>query len=209
MPELLGRLFGPDPAFAQAAAAPGGSAAFMTSFAPFILIFVLFYFLLIRPQQKRQKQHKTMLGALKKGDKIVTNGGLFGTVSVAAKDVITLQVADNVRVRVLRTEVMGLQDDLTGAGAADTKRDKGEKAEKAISDHKSDKGDHYSVLGLSPNASEADIKKAYRKLVMKYHPDKNPGDKEAEARFRAIDEAYEALVGHGDKGSTTEKDSNG
>jgi len=137
MPELLGRLFGPDPAFAQAAA-PGGSAAFMTSFAPFILIFVLFYFLLIRPQQKRQKQHKTMLGALKKGDKIVTNGGLFGTVSVAAKDVITLQVADNVRVRVLRTEVMGLQDELTGgaAGTADAKAGKGDAGDKPEKDSK-------------------------------------------------------------------------
>ena len=132
MPELLDRLFGPAPALAQTAAEPGGSAAFMTSFAPFILIFVLFYFLLIRPQQKRQKQHKAMLAALKKGDKVVTNGGLLGTVSVAAKDVVTVQIADNVRVRVLRTEVMGLQDELTGAGASDAKGGKegGDKPEK-------------------------------------------------------------------------------
>lgn len=118
MPELLGRLFGPAPALAQTAGEPGGSAAFMTSFAPFLLIFVLFYFLLIRPQQKRQKEHKAMLAALKKGDKVVTNGGILGTVVAAAKDVVTVQVADNVRLRVLRTEVMGLQEEVAGAPAA-------------------------------------------------------------------------------------------
>jgi len=136
MPELLDRLFGPAPALAQTAPAPGGSAAFMTSFAPFILIFVLFYFLLIRPQQKRQKEHKTMLAALKKGDKVVTNGGILGTVIAAAKDVVTVQVADNVRLRVLRTEIMGLQDEVAGAPAA-----KGAKAEKPEKAESADAGD--------------------------------------------------------------------
>lgn len=129
MPELLGRLFGPEPALAQQ---PGGTSAFMTSFAPFLLIFVLFYFLLIRPQQTRQKRHKAMLADLKKGDRIVTNGGLLGTVTAAAKEVLTVQVADNVRVRVLRTEVMGLQDEVAGAPAGKAaKADKGAKPEAA------------------------------------------------------------------------------
>jgi preprotein translocase subunit YajC len=137
MPELLGRLFGPAPALAQQ---PGGTSAFMTSFAPFLLIFVLFYFLLIRPQQKRQKQHKAMLADLKKGDKIVTNGGILGTVTAAAKEVLTVQVADNVRLRVLRTEVMGTQEELAGAPAAKgAKAEKGGKAETADRDASTDK----------------------------------------------------------------------
>jgi preprotein translocase subunit YajC len=116
MPDPL-TLLGATPAYAQGAPAAGGGGAFLTSFAPFLLIFALFYFLLIRPQQKRQKAHRQMLEALKKGDKVVTNGGLMGQVAAVAKDVVTLQVADNVRVRVLRTEIMSLQDEALGEGA--------------------------------------------------------------------------------------------
>lgn len=116
MPEWL-NLLGATPAYAQAAPG-GGTGNFMYSFAPFILIFVLFYLLLIRPQQKRQKLHKQMLEALKKGDKVVTNGGLLGTVAAVTKEVITLQVADNVRLRVMRAEVMGLQGEVTEAPPA-------------------------------------------------------------------------------------------
>ncbi len=108
MLDLIG-LLGPTPAYAQAAAGGGGGGAFMTSFAPFILIFVLFYFLLIRPQQKRQKTHRQMLEAVAKGDKIVTNGGLLGTVSSVTKDVLTMQISDGVRIKVLRTELLGMQ----------------------------------------------------------------------------------------------------
>lgn len=124
---------GPAVAHAQEAGGPGGGAAFLTSFAPFILIFALFYFLLIRPQQKRQKQHRLMLEALKKGDKVVTNGGLLGTVAAVTKDVLTLQVADNVRLRVLRSEIMSLQEETRqGAAAAPAKagRKKEEQKEK-------------------------------------------------------------------------------
>jgi preprotein translocase subunit YajC len=82
-----------------------GSGAFFTSLLPFILIFVLFYALLILPQQRRQKKHRTMLEALKKGDRVVTTSGILGTVMNIAKDTITLQVADNVKIRVLRDSV--------------------------------------------------------------------------------------------------------
>ena len=116
------QFLGPTPAYAQeAAAGPAGSGAFLTSFAPFILIFVLFYFLLIRPQQKRQKQHRQMLEEIKKGDKVVTNGGLMGSVAAVTSDVVTLQIADNVRVKVIRGEIMGMQADYQKNGDAKDK----------------------------------------------------------------------------------------
>ncbi len=87
---------------------PGGG-AFLTSLLPFILIFILFYFLLILPQQRRQKKHKTMLESLKKGDRVVTTSGILGTVMNISKEVITLQVADNVKIRVLRDSISEMQ----------------------------------------------------------------------------------------------------
>jgi preprotein translocase subunit YajC len=87
-----------------ASPAPSGG-AFLTSLLPFILIFVLFYVLLILPQQRRQKKHRAMLETLKKGDRVVTSSGILGTVMNIAKDTITLQVADNVKIRILRDAI--------------------------------------------------------------------------------------------------------
>lgn len=90
------------PAFAQAAASDPASA--FTSFIPLILIFVVFYFLLIRPQQKRAKEHKAMLEAVRRGDRIVTNGGLVGLVTkvMEAERELQVEIAEGVRVRVMR-----------------------------------------------------------------------------------------------------------
>ena len=72
-------------------------------FIPLILIFVIFYFFLIRPQQKKVKAHKAMAESLKKGDKIVTSGGITGTISrVIDNDKIEVEIADNVTVEVIR-----------------------------------------------------------------------------------------------------------
>jgi preprotein translocase subunit YajC len=125
MPEWLDPL-GATPAYAQSPL-PGGTASFLTSFAPFLLIFVFFYLLLIRPQQKRQKAHKQMLEALKKGDKVVTNGGLLGTVMGVTKEVVTVQIADNVKVRVVRNEIMGLQEETEESGSPKGDKDKEKK----------------------------------------------------------------------------------
>ena len=94
-------------AYAQATeTAPGGLDSQILSFAPLVLIFIVFYFLLIRPQQKRMKQHKEMLGAIRRGDRVVTNGGLIGLVTkVVNQDELILEIADNVRVRVLRSMI--------------------------------------------------------------------------------------------------------
>ena len=74
-------------------------------FLPLILIFVVFYFLLIRPQQKRMKEHRGMLQALRRGDRVVTGGGIIGTVTKAADDELTVEISDGVRVKVLRGTV--------------------------------------------------------------------------------------------------------
>ena len=72
---------------------------------------MIFYFLLILPQQKRQKKLKTMLEALKKGDKVVTSGGVWGTVTNLGKETVTLQVADNTKIKVQRDSVARLRAD--------------------------------------------------------------------------------------------------
>ena len=73
---------------------------------PIILIFVVFYFLLIRPQQKKMRDHREMLGALRRGDKVVTGGGIVGQiVKVGEDDQITVEIADEVRVKVVRSTI--------------------------------------------------------------------------------------------------------
>lgn len=92
------------PAYAQAAGNAGTGAAF-AQFIPLILIFAIMYFLMIRPQQKRMKQHRQMVAALKKGDQIVTQGGIIGKVSSVRDDELEVEIASGVRVRVVRGTV--------------------------------------------------------------------------------------------------------
>lgn len=95
------------PAYAQAA---GGAGASIQAFLPLVLIFVVFYFLLIRPQQKKAKQHREMLAAIRRGDKIVTNGGILGTVTKVIDDnEIMVEIADGIRVRVQRGMVAAVR----------------------------------------------------------------------------------------------------
>lgn len=92
------------PAFAQITGA-GGAAAF-TSFVPLILIFAIMYFLLIRPQQKKLKDHKGMVEALRRGDQVLTQGGILGKVHKVNEDgVLEVEIADGVRVRILRSTI--------------------------------------------------------------------------------------------------------
>jgi preprotein translocase subunit YajC len=78
----------------------------LIQFLPLVLIFVVFYFLLIRPQQRKAKDHKTMLEALRRGDRVVTGGGIIGTVArVENPEEVTVDIADGVRVRVLRSTI--------------------------------------------------------------------------------------------------------
>ncbi|NBB71554.1 MAG: preprotein translocase subunit YajC [Alphaproteobacteria bacterium] len=91
------------PAYAQAA---GGEPSFLVSLLPLILIFIVFWFLLIRPQQKRMREHREMVQATKKGDKIVTSGGIYGTVSRVIDDnALEVEIAQNVKVKLARPTV--------------------------------------------------------------------------------------------------------
>lgn len=93
------------PAFAQTAggAAPSGGLAAFSSFIPIILMVVIFYFLLIRPQQTRAKQHRAMLDALKRGDTVVTGGGLIGKVIKVDGDEVEVELAASTRVRAIKS----------------------------------------------------------------------------------------------------------
>ncbi|PIS20023.1 MAG: preprotein translocase subunit YajC [Zetaproteobacteria bacterium CG12_big_fil_rev_8_21_14_0_65_55_1124] len=77
---------------------------------PLVLIIVIFYFLLIRPQQKRLKAHQAMIGELKKGDKVLTSGGIIGTVQDVSEDTLRIEIADKVRVTVKRDTITSLAD---------------------------------------------------------------------------------------------------
>jgi len=109
------------PAYAQAAAGqPAGFADSLGAFLPLILIFVIFYFLLIRPQQRRMKEHKAMLEAVRRGDRVVTNGGLIGTVTKVASDTeLQVEIAEGIRVRVMRemiANVLSKTEPVAGSG---------------------------------------------------------------------------------------------
>lgn len=91
------------PAYAQAI---GGSQDTLTTFVlPMALIFVVFYFFMIRPQQQKQKQMKAMLEALRRGDRVVTAGGVIGTIAKVDADEVQVEIADGVRVRVVRNTI--------------------------------------------------------------------------------------------------------
>jgi preprotein translocase subunit YajC len=94
------------PAYAQAAG--GAPAGFdFISLMPLVLIFVVFYFLLIRPQQKKMKTHRDMIGAIKRGDRVLTGGGVIGTVIKVedSDDVVLVEIAKDIRVRVVRSTI--------------------------------------------------------------------------------------------------------
>ncbi|AUM73212.1 preprotein translocase subunit YajC [Paracoccus jeotgali] len=92
------------PAYAQAAGGAGGAGA-IAQFIPLILIFVIMYFLILRPQQKRAREHRDMVAALKRGDQVVTNGGLIGKITDVKDEELTVEVAQGVKVRIVRGSV--------------------------------------------------------------------------------------------------------
>jgi preprotein translocase subunit YajC len=104
------------PAYAQAAGAGAGSA--FASFIPLILIFGIMYFLLIRPQQKKMKEHKAMVEALRRGDQVLTQGGIIGKVTKVQEDgSIEVEIAENVKVKILRHTIVQVMNKTEPAAA--------------------------------------------------------------------------------------------
>ncbi len=107
---MLGVAFAMAPSGAQQG---GGGGNLFLSLLPFILMFVIIWLLLIRPQQKKQKEHQKMLSQLKKGDRVVTNAGIFGTI-VGLNDkenTAVIRIAENVKIEILRSSIAGKAQD--------------------------------------------------------------------------------------------------
>lgn len=116
-------------ALGQGGAASGQGASGFSSLIPLILMFVIFYFLLIRPQQKKTKDHREMLSRLKKGDRIITSGGLHGRITAVSEATLTVEIADKVRVKIARGNVSQIyqsssQSQETGNSKSDSKKAK-------------------------------------------------------------------------------------
>ncbi len=107
-----------DVAYAQTAPGAGGAGGF-SMLVPLLLMFAVFYFLLIRPQQRKQRQHQDMLRSLKIGDRVITSGGLIGTIVEGGDKAVKLEVADRVRVEVGRTFITGKLSKDTALPAAE------------------------------------------------------------------------------------------
>lgn len=99
-------------AFAQEAAAPASQPSALAQFLPFILIFVIFYFLMIRPQKKKMQEEQKLLNALEKGDEVYTKSGIIGTIVGLTDTVATLEVGENSKMKILRGSIAGKADTL-------------------------------------------------------------------------------------------------
>ena len=102
-----------------AAAAPSAGASFFVQTIPLVLIFVIFWFLLIRPQQKRMKEHQAQVAAVKKGDRVITGGGLIGKVTKVGDTEVEVELAQSVRVQVVKSTLSQVIDPTAAKPAND------------------------------------------------------------------------------------------
>ncbi len=102
-----------------AAAAPSAGASFFVQTIPLVLIFVIFWFLLIRPQQKRMKEHQAQVAAVKKGDRVITGGGLIGKVTKVGDTEVEVELAQGVRVQVVKSTLSQVIDPTAAKPAND------------------------------------------------------------------------------------------
>jgi preprotein translocase subunit YajC len=122
------------PAYAQMFGGGNGAGGGfdLVQLAPLVLIFVVFYFLIIRPQQKKAKDHKAMIDALRRGDKVVTSGGLIGTVAkVINEREVMLEIADGVRVRAVRSMIAEVTARTEPAGEGKAEKEKDDEAKES------------------------------------------------------------------------------
>lgn len=113
-------------AYAMGQGGGQGAQGGMMGFVPLILMFVIFYFLLIRPQQKKQKEHREMLDNLRKGDRIMSSGGIHGRITALDETTLTVEIADRVRVKMNRGHVAAMVQSAKGRPPAKDNKDKAE-----------------------------------------------------------------------------------
>jgi preprotein translocase subunit YajC len=107
---MFGLAFAMGSAPGGAGGAGGGMAAFQ-QIIPLVFMFAIFYFLLIRPQQKKAKEHKALLEAMKKGDNVVTAGGVHGKVTAVENELVTLEIANNVNIKITKSYIAAIKKD--------------------------------------------------------------------------------------------------
>ena len=178
------------PAYAQAGG--GGGGFDIITLMPLILIFAVFYFLLIRPQQKKMKQHKAMVASLKRGDRIVTGGGIIGRVArVEGDGELIVEIAPEVRVKVRQATVAEVMIRSESGAGQEARPPKGKISAEKSAEKRESAPDYYSILGVKKGAAGDRISKAYRNLGEQF--DADSANREDKDRFDQINEAYETL----------------
>lgn len=104
---LLLQILAPALALAEAPAAGGAQPSMLEALFPFVIMFVILYFVLLRPQMRKQKEHQGFVTGLKRGDEIITQTGILGRIEGLTEQFVTLEIADGVRIKMLRTQVAG------------------------------------------------------------------------------------------------------
>lgn len=108
---MFGLAFAMGSAPGGAAGGAGGGMAAFQQIIPLVFMFAIFYFLLIRPQQKKAKEHKVLLEAMKKGDNVVTAGGVHGKVTAVESDIVTLEIANGVNIKITKSYIAAIKKD--------------------------------------------------------------------------------------------------
>ena len=108
---MFGLAFAMGSAPGGAAGGAGGGMAAFQQIIPLVFMFAIFYFLLIRPQQKKAKEHKALLEAMKKGDNVITAGGVHGKVVAVENDIVTLEIANNVNIKITKSYIAAIKKD--------------------------------------------------------------------------------------------------
>ena len=107
-------------AYAMAPQAGGDTAGMLSGFLPLVLVFAIFWFLVIRPQQKRAKEHRNLVASIKKGDEVVTDSGIYGTIQKVAEASVTLDIAPKVSIRIQRGRIAELVKESKGKEPKET-----------------------------------------------------------------------------------------
>lgn len=108
---MFGLAFAMGSAPGGAAGGAGGGMAAFQQIIPLVFMFAIFYFLLIRPQQKKAKEHKALLESMKKGDNVITAGGVHGKITAVENDLVTLEIANNVNIKITKSYIAAIKKD--------------------------------------------------------------------------------------------------